>query len=106
LPVAPIGKPQPTEYKVEGFKLKDLFAERFVELLESKVSNVKFEHVCLVKLSADEREIADRLIIGHAGREEEKSSIITMGARKPDTCEKLLEAISTYLEEKINDEGE
>jgi len=103
-----IGKPKPTEYKVDKLKAKDFFDARFVELIKDKIEDAKFEHFCLVILGKKEGEekesILERLYVGHELREDEANKITTVGASKPDTCELLLDAVKKFIQEKESTE--
>ena len=98
----PIISPRATEYKIDGVKLRDFFEKEFVKLLDSQIGNVKFEHVCLVKLGEKEEkhEVVERFVVGHSSSRDDEKSILTIGARTPDGCEKLLGAITKFLEKK------
>ncbi len=97
-------EPKPSEYKIEGLNVKDFFNERFVQLLEEKIKNIKFEHSCFTILGIKEGEekesIIERLTISHDTREDEANEITTIGASKSETCQMLLDIIQEFIDKK------
>ena len=100
-------EPKPSEYKIEGLKVRDFFDERFVKLLEGNIENVKFEHACFVIFGikeGEEKETAlERLTIAHDVKEDEIGGITSVGATKSDTCQILLDVVTQFLDEKEKD---
>lgn len=97
-------EPKPSEYKIEGLNVKDFFDDRFVKLLEDRIKDIKFEHVCFTVLGIKEGEekesILERLMIGHDMREDEEKGITSVGATKSDTCEIFLKIVEDFIKEK------
>lgn len=97
-------EPKPSEYKIEGLKVKDFLNDEFVKLLENKIENIKFEHTCFTILGIKEGEekesIIERLTISHETREDEANKITTIGATKSETCQILLDIIQEYIDKK------
>ena len=100
----PIGKPKPTEYVIDNLKLKIFFDEKFVELLEKKIKNVKFSLVFLNIVEKKEMEQQEttptRLFLGHETKEAERDGITTVGASKSGICDAFLEVIQEFVKEK------
>ena len=97
-------KPRATDYKIKGAHVKSIFNEKFAQILEAKFPSVKFEHACFnlmeKKEDSDKELVGDKLIIGHMTPEEEKEKIISIGARKPDGCSKLLKVIKEFFSDE------
>lgn len=95
---------KPSEYKIQGLKLKDFFDERFVKLLEDRIKNVKFQHSCFtisgIKKGEEKESVLERLIIGHETREDDTNEIITIGSTESETCQILLEVVKEYIKQK------
>jgi hypothetical protein len=95
---------KPSEYKIEGLKVRDFFDDRFVKLLEGDIKNLKFEHTCftiLGKKEGEEKEsVVERLAINHEVREDEERGITSIGATKSETCELFLKIVEEFIKEK------
>jgi|GEM_PF-6980412 hypothetical protein len=97
-----IGAPEPTEFKIRGLLVKEFFDERFIRLLEEKIPDIKFEHVCFNRViqEGDKKKLGEGLYIAHETPEDEMASITTIGAQKTDTTRIFITLATEFINEK------
>ena len=101
----PLGEPKTTEIKLDGLKVRDFFDKDFIELVEEKFENLKFEHFCLIITEEKEDEeveirLKERLSIGHETAEDEKKSILEVHSSDANSLQELHTAIKEYYRKR------
>ena len=94
-----IGKPKPTEVKIDGLKVVEFFDDKFVGLIQKEIGNVDFEHFCLYILDEKKEKVKTRMIIAHETKKDKENNIVSVGANNPETFEKLLNVVKVYFKE-------
>lgn len=93
-----VEKIKTTEVKIDNLRIEKFFDGEFIGSIKKEIGNVNFEHVCMYILDEDESKIKDRIMIGYETLDDQKKNKLSVGARNPETLEKLLGIVKNYLE--------
>lgn len=93
----------PTEYALKGINISELIDNDFLKLIREEFPTIKFQYLLMAITEESENGkegIINNFAIGHKTRENEDEEILSIGSRKADDTEKLLNVMKKYVLEK------